>query len=114
MPERLAASSIHRDKVLAGFFRFVDPPDRRGLAGPLTSHSACFCCLLEAGQHPLPCGHLLCTECVMTFGKLNSNTTAVVMEECPIGGDECKLECFPAQIRIKPGSSGVRIMALDG
>ncbi len=111
--ERLAASSIHKDVVLAGFFRCVDPPDRRGSAGPLTSQSACFCCLLEAGQHPLPCGHLLCTECVMAFGKLDSNTSAVWMKECPIGVDACPLTFFPAQIRIKPRSSGVRIMTLD-
>jgi hypothetical protein len=54
--ERLAAPSIHKDMVLSGFFRCVNPPDWRGSAGPLTSQSACFCCLLEAGQYPLTCG----------------------------------------------------------
>lgn len=95
--ERIVTSSIHRDVILAGFFRCVDPPKWRGHAGPLTSQSACFCCLLEAGQHPLPCGHLLCTECVMTFGRLDSASSVVGMKECPIGGDACALTRFPAQ-----------------
>ncbi|KAK1756460.1 acyl transferase/acyl hydrolase/lysophospholipase [Echria macrotheca] len=112
--ERLVASSIHRDMVLAGFFRCVDPPEYRGHSGPLTSQSACFCCLLEAGQHPLPCGHLLCTECVMTFGTLDYTTSAVGLRECPIGSDTCSFTCFPAQIRMKPRSSGARVMSLDG
>jgi len=112
--QTLVASLIHRDTVLGGFFRCVDPPDWRGASGPLTSQSACFCCLLEAGQRPLPCGHLLCAECVVTFGKLDSATSIVRMKACPIGGDGCPARCFPAQIRIKPRSSGVRIMTLDG
>ncbi|KAK1832963.1 acyl transferase/acyl hydrolase/lysophospholipase [Podospora conica] len=111
--EPLAAASIHKDMVLSGFFRCVDPPGLRGSAGPLTSQSACFCCLLEAGQYPLPCGHLLCAECVTTFGQLDSSSSSTV-GECPIGGDECPPMGFPAQIRIKPRSSGVRIMTLDG
>jgi len=113
--EQLVASLIHRNMVLAGFFRCVDPPEDRGLAEPLTSHSACFCCLLGTGQHPLPCGHLLCTECVMTFGRLDSATSAVRMDECPIGGDACCLLMqFPTQIRMKPRASGARTLSLDG
>ena len=113
--EILSASLIHRDTVLRGFFCYVDPPDWRGPIGPLLmSQSACFCCLLEAGQHPLPCGHLLCAECVMAFGKWDPNTSTVGMEECPIGGSGCLPTSFPAHIPIKPRSSGVRVMALDG
>jgi hypothetical protein len=114
-PERLVAAFIHRDLVLVGFFRYLDPPERWRHAGPLTSQSACFCCLLATGQYPLPCGHLLCTECVTAFGKLDSTTSIVGITECPIGGDACCLLAqFPAQIHIKPRSSGVRALSLDG
>ncbi|KAK0631476.1 hypothetical protein B0T14DRAFT_3900 [Immersiella caudata] len=113
--ERLIASFLHRDMVLTGFFRCVDPPEEREHVGPLTSQSACFCCLLEAGQHPLPCGHLLCTECVVTFGTFDTATLAVRMEECPIGGSACcLLTRFPSHVPLKPRSSGARVLSLDG
>ncbi|KAK4446666.1 acyl transferase/acyl hydrolase/lysophospholipase [Podospora aff. communis PSN243] len=115
MSEMLVASFLHRDLVLTGFFRCVDPPEKRRHTGPLASQSACFCCLLGTGQHPLPCGHLLCTECVMTFGKFDPAAAAVGMNECPIGGGACcSPSQFPVLIRMKPRSSGVRALTLDG
>ncbi len=31
-------------------------------------HSACWCCLFEAPEHVLSCGHVLCTPCVKAYG----------------------------------------------
>jgi len=40
-----------------------------GGAKKFISHSACFCCSRELADHPLPCGHVICTPCIKGYGK---------------------------------------------
>lgn len=114
LSEQRGAAKIHKEIVLKNFFQRMDPPERRDSGtGCLTSHSTCFACLLEPGEHPLPCGHLSCTPCVMSYGDWNGIASEVKIDECPIEG---ALARFPKghMIRIKPDLAGIRVMALDG
>ncbi|KAK4198920.1 putative lysophospholipase-like protein [Triangularia verruculosa] len=112
--EAQAAAKIHRDTILTTFFQRVDHPDKRGEgAGPLTSHTVCFCCFLKPAEHPLPCGHMLCEQCIFAYGEVDSNTATVTLHQCPIEGAE-ETWSQPHTIRVKPQSAGIRVMSLDG
>ncbi len=88
-----------------GFYRSV------GGAGNFVSHSACFCCLREISQHPLPCGHVLCTPCVKDYGSSTEN--AVSLAYCPFHPHD---QTFvpPWKVHLKPELAGARILSLDG
>jgi hypothetical protein len=47
------------------------------------NHSACFCCLRELPEHPLPCGHVLCTPCIKSFA-FKKNTVTYAIGRCPL------------------------------
>ncbi|KAK3658833.1 hypothetical protein LTR56_001704 [Elasticomyces elasticus] len=76
------------------------------------SHSACFCCLREMPAHALPCGHVLCTKCVKSYGKTLEKYW-VSMRSCPLHVKETASQ-EGHLIRFKPRNSGVRILTLDG
>ncbi|GAB1318162.1 FabD/lysophospholipase-like protein [Madurella fahalii] len=112
--ELQAAAEVHQS-IARSFFRVADPTEKRSEGvGPLTSHSACFCCFFEPGEHPMLCGHVLCTPCVTSYGKRGVSTEVEVeMNGCPIG---CP---WPRRsksqiVRFKPKSAGVRVLSLDG
>jgi hypothetical protein len=99
-------ADIHRDVVLSKFYSFGGGGD----ATNFHSHTVCLCCLFEVPRHALPCGHILCTSCVKSYG-----TKSKLFFEI----DSCPLEVnadrgFPAQIYVKPRTAGVRVLALDG
>lgn len=78
-------------------------------------NSACLCCLANAPEHELQCGHVLCTECVMDFGKTISRTQ-VVLDKCPLH-DDASSSNGPLQsnvVHLPPPLSGLRILVLDG
>ncbi|KAL8937387.1 MAG: hypothetical protein Q9211_003716 [Gyalolechia sp. 1 TL-2023] len=59
------------------------------------SNVACLSCLGDMPEHPLPCGHVICTKCVRTFSSE-------------------RLERREVEIKLKPDQAGVRILCLDG
>jgi hypothetical protein len=102
--EEQAATELHQ-QLMKEFY------SNMGNVDAYTNHSACFCCLRELPEHPLPCGHVLCTPCVKSF-CIRKDNVSYTMDHCPLHPDpEGKREW---QIPIKPELAGVRILTLDG
>lgn len=105
-PKEQVASEIHQNTVLVPFFRHM------AAAARFHSHSTCYACLMAAPQHPLPCGHVICTSCLQIFGT-SQEKILVTIHSCPFGQAECWW-ASPWSVAIKPSSAGVRILTLDG
>jgi len=87
---------------------------RLGGASKFVSHSACFCCLREMAEHPLPCGHVLCSACIKHYGKQRPDMGGLVsMESCPLHELDTIFPT-PWKVYFKPPLAGVRILSLDG
>jgi len=104
IPEERIALDLHIE-YLNHFFEAVGP------AASICSHSTCFCCLMDVPEHPLPCGHVLCTACIKAYGRQQKST--VWMACCPLHR-EATSWARPAPIKFKPLGAGVRVLALDG
>ncbi|KAI1446662.1 FabD/lysophospholipase-like protein [Annulohypoxylon stygium] len=104
-PELNIAAEVH-EKSISEFYRTV------GNAGRFKSHTACFSCLRELPEHPLPCGHVLCLPCVKTYGVSVSKTT-IEIQHCPLHPRETYWEP-PKTVMVKPAFAGTRILCLDG
>jgi patatin-like phospholipase/acyl hydrolase len=102
------AATIHRDKVVQVFYRRVS--NGASVLDEFDSHTVCLCCLFEAPEHPLPCGHVLCTPCVKLYG-FSHGPNEIEMYNCPLEGNTVR---HSWTIRLKPKSAGVRILTLDG
>lgn len=103
-----AAANIHQGKVLDHFFHH----SARGQSNNFISHSACFSCLFEPPEHPLPCGHVLCTPCLMAYGK-PLGKTVVEMTDCPME-TIIRPRKQAWKVSLKPSAAGLRILTLDG
>ena len=102
-----AAAKIHR-RVMNEFYRNV------GDVFQFVSHSTCFSCLRELPEHPLPCGHVLCTPCVQSYGR-QAEKTVMKLDSCPLHYVETEfVNEFPWKIKVKPQYAGTRILSLDG
>ncbi|KAF1844020.1 FabD/lysophospholipase-like protein [Cucurbitaria berberidis CBS 394.84] len=105
------AAEIHRDDVMAWFYRHVSGDGR---PGRYNSHSVCFCCLLRPPEHALPCGHVLCTQCIMIYGHPRPGSrTEIQIEYCPLEVQTVRAS-QPWRVHLKPDAAGVRILTLDG
>jgi hypothetical protein len=105
------AAEIHRDDVMAWFYRHVTGD---GKPSRYNSHSVCFCCLLRPPEHGLPCGHVLCTECVKIYGHARPGSrTEIEINFCPLEVQTVRAS-QPWSIHLKPDAAGVRILTLDG
>jgi hypothetical protein len=84
-------------------------------ASQFISHSTCFSCLMQVPHNPLPCGHVLCTSCIKTYGKLKQNRVTWEMTYCPLHRAETEGQWSkPWIIKFKPDFAGVRLLSLDG
>jgi hypothetical protein len=97
---------IHGQNI-ASFYRGL------GSAQNFVSHATCFCCLMEFPEHPLPCGHILCTNCVKAFGVCSPNKISYKFYSCPLHPEVARWE-RPCVVRFKPDYAGTRILSLDG
>ena len=102
--EHQAAANLHESEILGPFYRHL------GGAQNFMSHSTCLCCLISPAQHCLPCGHVICTRCVMDFG--DSRNDSVEMKFCPLHRSET--DHHRQTISLKPENAGVRVLCLDG
>ncbi|KAF2193812.1 hypothetical protein K469DRAFT_243687 [Zopfia rhizophila CBS 207.26] len=105
--EDVAAAELHRDDVMAYFYN--DGP--RGGVRSVHSHSVCFCCLFEPPEHCLPCGHILCTACIRTYGRFKS-ANVIEMYECPLETNTAG-RYRPWTIYLRPEAAGLRVLSLD-
>ena len=104
IPEERIALDLHIE-YLNQFFETVGP------ATSIVSHATCFCCLMDVPEHPLPCGHVLCSACIKAYGK--PSKSAVVLSSCPLHRESTRW-ARPAAVKFKPGGAGVRVLSLDG
>ncbi|KAK5125943.1 hypothetical protein LTR85_011298 [Meristemomyces frigidus] len=104
IPEERIALDLHIE-YLNQFFEDVGP------ATAICSHATCFCCLMDVPEHPLPCGHVLCTACIKAYGKASKSFVALPC--CPLHRDATKW-AKPATVKFKPAGAGIRILSLDG
>lgn len=104
--EEPLAAELHQSNAIV----FYSTP---ALASHYISHLACFSCLVrELPEHPLPCGRILCTRRVNSYGIKNASGQ-VTLKEYPL--HPIKMRWIePWQIRIKPLLAVVRIPTLDG
>jgi hypothetical protein len=102
--EEVAAETIHLRRMNEFYASLGD-------LSACMNHSACFCCLRELPEHPLPCGHVLCTSCVISFGR-RKNRMALAMGFCPLHSEQK----WPHEweIAVKPRYAGIRVLTLDG
>ncbi|XTI90368.1 FabD/lysophospholipase-like protein [Cenococcum geophilum] len=76
----------------------------------------CFSCLSEHPEHPLPCGHVLCTLCIRSAGERHGKCFSLLSQcpLCPPSPPKQDNSRYPWLISFKPPEAGVRIMTLDG
>ena len=101
-----AAVAVHREHTLLAFYgkNLKD-------AGIFRSHSVCLCCLFEQPEHTLPCGHILCSSCVKSFGRMK-NKTLVEIQDCPLEADSAG-RYKPCTVYLRPENVGLRVLVLD-
>ena len=80
------------------------------------SRGICFMCMVNPCQVFMPCGHAMCESCYGAFGCPNAEHTTTFC--APIRYEGCLL-CGqvwdePFEVLLRPPSSGIRVLALDG
>lgn len=103
-----AAAEVHRELVLPQFFEHAS----RGDVRTFVSHTVCFSCLIQAPEHALPCGHIICTSCLKMHGRTHLDHY-VEISACPMERSERRFRT-PWKVYLKPASCGIRVLALDG
>ena len=92
--------------------RMNDFYHKLGGAVQFYSNATCLSCLLQdMPEHPLPCGHVICSQCVRTFGEAKSKSVFHLIC-CPLHSDERSQ--VDVRIALKPHLAGVRVLSLDG
>ncbi|KAF1956454.1 hypothetical protein CC80DRAFT_516035 [Byssothecium circinans] len=108
--EQRIAAAIHKDDVMTYFYRHVSGDGR---PERYNSHTVCFCCLCEPPEHALPCGHVLCSQCIRTYGQQRSKME-IELQGCPLETMQTNPMYQSWRFHLKPESAGVRILTLDG
>lgn len=111
--EEHVASRIHKTMVLSKLLSHAKHSDGAPhLRNYLMNNTACFCCLFGQAEHCLPCGHILCTDCVNTYGDPRGGNW-IKLFECPFlcHGNKRATSCV---IHTKPKLAGIRLITLDG
>lgn len=104
--EDQVAAQIHKTQVMRPFYQHISQGETPGLV----SHSTCFCCLMASPEHPLPCGHIICTPCLLAYGQPADDRDAIEISSCPLHFGRT----FRWIVYLKPAEAGVRVLSLDG
>ncbi|KAI4204204.1 MAG: hypothetical protein LQ350_001395 [Teloschistes chrysophthalmus] len=106
--EANVAAEIHASTVMKHFHLHTV----KAGAESFISHSTCFSCLFEPPEHPLPCGHVLCTSCLRAYGRVTEKNV-VELDGCPIESlSKPKHQTW--KVVMKPPDAGIRVLTLDG
>lgn len=106
MNDKFLAHDIHK-RNMERFFRSYEGYN----ADKFVSLTTCYGCLMEVPEHPLKCGHVLCTECIKAYGHQHESHS-MLMYYCPLHSSQ-KFD-KPWIIHFKPDYAGVRVLSLDG
>ncbi|KAF2736521.1 hypothetical protein EJ04DRAFT_462876 [Polyplosphaeria fusca] len=107
LTELLVTTDLHHANINVFY-------QRLGGAQKFVSHSVCLCCLRELPEHPLPCGHVLCTPCIKGYGRPSESiTSSYSMASCPLHEEDSTFPS-PSEVIFKPTLAGVRVLSLDG
>lgn len=109
--ETTRVMKLHR-KVMSEFYTGVGMLSRLGRVSNLKSHVTCLCCVRKIPEHVLPCGHVLCRDCIQSFGR-DMGQGLFDLSGCPLHPSETRWD-RPVRIRFKPKDAGVRVLCLDG
>jgi hypothetical protein len=104
-PEDQVAAEIHKTRVMRPFYQHVS----QGTTICLISHSTCFSCLMAPPEHSLPCGHVICTPCLLAYGQ-RQDRDVIEITSCPLHSGRN----FRWVVYLKPDAAGVRVLTLDG
>jgi len=74
-----AASIIHRDDALAAYYPYNEDSE----LGGMRYTSFCICCLFGIPEALMPCGHMLCRECIQVYGRKKGQILIDVLQ-CPL------------------------------
>lgn len=77
------------------------------------SNSICVCCLANPPEHELRCGHVICTECAMDFGRIDSRTR-IAIDRCPLHNGTLGSYEPRQTVNLEPPFTGLRVLVLDG
>ncbi|KAK6500456.1 hypothetical protein TWF481_010799 [Arthrobotrys musiformis] len=92
--------------------RILSHPKMKAFWKNCKSYKSCFTCLRSIPHHVLPCGHALCTTCVLDFARPSKTAhSAYDISQCFL----CNTTFQRVQIiRTIPLCAGIRILTLDG
>jgi hypothetical protein len=75
----------------------------------IRSSKTCFVCIRGRPQYRLPCGHIICDNCVRRYGD-KSDLWAFDIHHCFL----CGLETSGANIKVRPPTATARLLSIDG
>jgi hypothetical protein len=107
-PQKQAAAEIHRVLMLPCFYEHAS----RGDVRTFISHTVCLSCLMRPPEHALPCGHSICTSCLILYGRTQPDHH-VEISSCPMERTAKRFRSI-SKVYWKPPTCGVRVLALDG
>jgi hypothetical protein len=102
-----AAFTLHRDDAISAFY----PRSENGQPVGLQHTVFCICCLFSTPEALLPCGHMLCRECIQAYGCQKAHALVDVLE-CPLEVNQ-KTRLKSRAVYIRPEAAGVRVLALN-
>ncbi len=79
--------------------------------------STCFSCLFGRPEYRLPCGHILCLDCVRDFDQSTEDEKypgVVIHKECVLCYSIEPNDQWPWRIQVNTKLSGLRVLSLDG
>lgn len=78
------------------------------------SNRICLGCLFNTPTIRLKCGHIICYDCALDFGR-RTGATQLFVDTCPLHSDrdEQKKEETDV-IQLDPAHAGLRVLVLDG
>ncbi|KAK7928494.1 hypothetical protein PG985_005492 [Apiospora marii] len=76
----------------------------------LFSDVTCFSCVRRPPQFSLPCGHMICENCVRVFGQDTKSPWGFCLKACIL----CGKSVGDIEIGMRPDTASVRVLSIDG